>query len=672
MMTRVPESQAALRLGAFPLTVRRELRAIAAGMLLIGTFVAAPSRAAGTLTFPGPAPCDTTPQACVAAASSGDTIELDFDGIGAGAGNNITISDKTLTLQAAAGRRPIIGALFVTSGKAAVDTVVVRGLALRYVNAACDNGGLHLTVSDNQIAGFSLQEGIQFNDVADRAVGANGCSLRAERNQFQISSASDPKTSGAIGAYVFTSPTTFDIVDNSVTVQVQNGAMNVISLQATSGSGVARLHRVVVDRNRIVAAAGAGFNSGIRIIAAGGSDSTVSPVRISADLVNNVVQGQKNVSGVSGGISVYRSGWNQTIEANIINNTVVDDESGIGCGEGGSLGSATSVALRNNIVAGSAQLGIGVDSTVTLASSNNIVFGNQQSDYGIPPGTIEADPRFVDRAAKNYRLAAGSPAIDAGLDGALPATYTFDTSNEPRRVGVIDIGAFEATQTTYTVSPSVSGTYGTISPGTAQIVVAGKTATFTLAPVAGYSAAVGGTCGGTLTGATYTTHPIVADCTVIASFALTPATPAVTTTTLMLAPNPAQVYQPITATVTVSPRVGAAGTPGQTSSPAAVGGTATISGGGASCVATLVSGVGTCMLSFAATGSYTLTATYSGDAANQPSSAVANLVVNATATPAASVAAPALSTWMLGLLAGALIFVARGKTLETTRAGRRA
>jgi hypothetical protein len=70
-----------------------------------------------------------------------------------------------------------------------------------------------------------------------------------------------------------------------------------------------------------------------------------------------------------------------------------------------------------------------------------------------------------------------------------------------------------------TVTPS-AGSFGSISPAIPVSVTAGDTASFTVTPNAGYSASVAGTCGGTLSGTTYTTNPITASCTVIASFAL--------------------------------------------------------------------------------------------------------------------------------------------------------
>ncbi|HUJ18768.1 MAG TPA: Ig-like domain-containing protein, partial [Nitrospirota bacterium] len=75
---------------------------------------------------------------------------------------------------------------------------------------------------------------------------------------------------------------------------------------------------------------------------------------------------------------------------------------------------------------------------------------------------------------------------------------------------------------TVTVTSSVSGGNGSISPNGAQAVPYGSTPSFTLTPLTGYHASVGGTCGGTLSpdGLTFTTNPAIASCTVIASFSI--------------------------------------------------------------------------------------------------------------------------------------------------------
>ncbi len=61
---------------------------------------------------------------------------------------------------------------------------------------------------------------------------------------------------------------------------------------------------------------------------------------------------------------------------------------------------------------------------------------------------------------------------------------------------------------------------GTITPNVPQQVPLGTAAQFTVSPQTGYTASVGGSCGGTLAASTYTTDLISTDCTVVASFGL--------------------------------------------------------------------------------------------------------------------------------------------------------
>jgi hypothetical protein len=77
--------------------------------------------------------------------------------------------------------------------------------------------------------------------------------------------------------------------------------------------------------------------------------------------------------------------------------------------------------------------------------------------------------------------------------------------------------------TTYTVTPSVDGGNGTITPDTPQTVNDGATIQFALAPAANHHVVLplDGTCpAGSLAGNSYTTGAIIADCSVIASFAI--------------------------------------------------------------------------------------------------------------------------------------------------------
>jgi CHRD domain/Divergent InlB B-repeat domain/Putative Ig domain/Dockerin type I domain len=69
----------------------------------------------------------------------------------------------------------------------------------------------------------------------------------------------------------------------------------------------------------------------------------------------------------------------------------------------------------------------------------------------------------------------------------------------------------------YLVTPS-AGANGAINPTSPVAVAHGATTSFTVTPNAGYVASVTGTCGGVLSGTTFTTASITDPCTVIASF----------------------------------------------------------------------------------------------------------------------------------------------------------
>ena len=71
---------------------------------------------------------------------------------------------------------------------------------------------------------------------------------------------------------------------------------------------------------------------------------------------------------------------------------------------------------------------------------------------------------------------------------------------------------------TYTVESSAS-IGGSINPSGSVDVIANNTTSFSMTPSQGYELdSVGGTCGGSLVGATYTTSAVVDNCTVTATF----------------------------------------------------------------------------------------------------------------------------------------------------------
>jgi uncharacterized delta-60 repeat protein len=69
----------------------------------------------------------------------------------------------------------------------------------------------------------------------------------------------------------------------------------------------------------------------------------------------------------------------------------------------------------------------------------------------------------------------------------------------------------------YTVTPA-AGPHGSLSPSTPQSVLFAQTTSFSVTPAAGYYLADVEGCGGELSGSTYTTERILADCAVLARF----------------------------------------------------------------------------------------------------------------------------------------------------------
>ena len=162
-----------------------------------------------------------------------------------------------------------------------------------------------------------------------------------------------------------------------------------------------------------------------------------------------------------------------------------------------------------------------------------------------------ATPSFTLTPATGYHIDSVGGTCGGSLNGS---TYT--TNAVMANCTVIASFAIN----TYTVTPSVSGGNGTISPSTAQTVNYNATTQFTLTPNTGYHIdSVGGSCGGSLNGSTYTTNAVMANCTVIASFAINTytVTPSVSGGNGTISPSTAQtVNYNATTQFTLTPNTG--------------------------------------------------------------------------------------------------------------------
>lgn len=104
-----------------------------------------------------------------------------------------------------------------------------------------------------------------------------------------------------------------------------------------------------------------------------------------------------------------------------------------------------SLEVRNSILWGNYG-GVGVPQ-MTVGTGTNVVVRNSLIQNGwTGAGNLDSDPRFVTPSQRDYSLATGSPAIDAGDSTGMVALLTgIDLGGNPRfRGSAMDLGAYEA------------------------------------------------------------------------------------------------------------------------------------------------------------------------------------------------------------------------------------
>ncbi len=152
-------------------------------------------------------------------------------------------------------------------------------------------------------------------------------------------------------------------------------------------------------------------------------------------ITNNVL-----LSNHKGGVVMFAFG-----KARVVHNTVIGNGFALPYDQGGAgivVGPFSHEIVQNNVVV-SNKGGINSMSGSNSKNHHNLVWGNVNNYVGAAKpgaGDLSVDPKFNDPGNKDYRLVAGSAAIDAAVDWKLAK----DFAGQPRLTGAApDLGAFE-------------------------------------------------------------------------------------------------------------------------------------------------------------------------------------------------------------------------------------
>lgn len=177
--------------------------------------------------------------------------------------------------------------------------------------------------------------------------------------------------------------------------------------------------RMVARRNRVI-----------------GNGGGVYAYRVDRAAIINNISARNRTYGVA--VNVNGQG-----NAEVWNNSIVDNRHGVWHQRG-------KASICNNIIANgdlnasnTNSFGIYSDSG-GAALNHNLLFGQKKKYVNTTPGTgdVIKPPRFVDYANGNYRLASGSPAINAGTSAGRLAATDIDGLSRPM-FDAYEIGAYE-------------------------------------------------------------------------------------------------------------------------------------------------------------------------------------------------------------------------------------
>lgn len=167
-----------------------------------------------------------------------------------------------------------------------------------------------------------------------------------------------------------------------------------------------------------------------------GNASGIYALRVDGgEIVNNVVARNRSV-----GIAISVAGRGT---ADVWNNSIVDSRFGVA--HYGGKGTIRNNVIANGDMKATAKNAYGIyRSTGNVDVGHNLLFGQQRKYVNTVPGAgdVLKPPRFIDYAKGDFRLAAGSPAINAGTSPGSLTSVDIQGLSRPM-FDAFEIGAFE-------------------------------------------------------------------------------------------------------------------------------------------------------------------------------------------------------------------------------------
>ncbi|MBL8521953.1 MAG: hypothetical protein JNK75_14950, partial [Betaproteobacteria bacterium] len=258
----------------------------------------------------------------------------------------------------------------------------------------------------------------------------------------------------------------------------------------------------------------AGSTGGIRYALLGGTTSTQVSTSFTNLRVPNVFGGQLYVSASTGAFRLGNVGTGTpTNTGNVIANLTglpttgspygfffADLDAGVAgvdtlyvADDGGNL-------IKYSLVAGTWTLNNSVASA-SVRGLTGSVSGTMVTLYATQQTATAAIVTFTDSSGYN-----------ANMTGTPTSIVTAGTNRTFRGIALTP-------EVPITVTPS-AGANGNITPNTPQGKLIGQTIQFTVTPDMGYTAVLGGTCGGSITAGVYTSPVLTASCTVDVTFTM--------------------------------------------------------------------------------------------------------------------------------------------------------